>query len=211
MKWAVVASLMVSTTALARPPYEVLLDAKRSWTYDVVAGDAGQTIGREETLSVAKLERRGPYSLVVLEAKDGGDQATLRSLTLLVGPQGVREVLSVDTDKPGEKVFRDAYDSGYLPRVYLPATLKKQQFKRGLNRFGEDDRIYDLTGALNRRSGRTWRMTWKGTYRVPEQEGQAQDGSSKTKYAATVDYDPEVGLTLICPLNDEKLCLRLRP
>jgi hypothetical protein len=211
MRWVVVASLLVSTTALARPGYEVLLDARRTWTYEVVLGEAGESTGRVETLAVAKVERRGAYSLVVLEAKDGGDEATLRSLTLLVGPLGVREVLSLDTDKPGEKVFREAYENGYLPRVYLPATLKKQQFKRNLNRFGEDDRIYDVTGSLSQRRGHTWRMTWKGSYRVPEEEGPNQDGGSKTKYAAVVDFDPEVGFRLICPLSDDKLCLRLQP
>jgi len=212
MKWSVVVvSLLVCKVAVGKP-YSVLTDAKRTWTYDVVEGEAGKPTGQQVTLEVATREKRGAYTLLIVETKGEGELANMTSFSLLVGPGGVRETLSIDPKDYKEKAFRDYFEHKYLPRVYLPAALKKQHFKRALNRFGEDDRIYDVTGALTKRDAHTWRMTWSGSYVVPEEEGpDGGDGTGGTKYAAVVEFDPAVGFTLICPLSDEKRCLRLRP
>jgi len=212
MRWSVVVvSLLVCKVAVGKP-YSVLTDAKRTWTYDVVEGEAGKPTGQQVTLEVATREQRGAYTLLVVETKGEGELADLTRLSLLVGPGGVRETLNIDPKDYKAKAFRDYFEHKYLPRVYLPAALKKQRFKRSLDRFGEDDRIYSVTGALTKRDAHTWRMAWTGSYVVPEEQGpDGDDGTGGTKYAAVVEFDPAAGFTLICPLSDEKRCLRLRP
>jgi hypothetical protein len=190
--------------AQAQGPFAVLFDNKRTWTYDIVNGEAGKPTGKQVTLSVTAVDRQGAYALIDVAAKGDGQFA---GLTLLVGANGVREVLTVGSDPRDEKLFRNAYDNKYLPRVYLPATLKPQHVKGDLERFGEDNRTYKVTGAVTKRNPHTWRMTWKGSYTVAE--GEAVGANTKTKYAAVVDFDPDVGFTLICPADDKTTCLRL--
>jgi hypothetical protein len=196
----------IGETVHATSPFGVLLDDKRVWTYDIVADPAGKPTG-QVTLSVRAIDTQGAYTLIDLDAK-GNDQVT--GFTLLIGPKGVREIMSIGRDDRDEAAFRLVYDKKYLPHIYLPAPLKKQQIKADLDRFGEDNRTYKVTGALAKLNPHTWRMTWKGSYTVAE--GEAAGAGTKTKYEATVDFDPGVGFTLICPADGETpLCIRLRP
>ena len=66
MRHVVVVSLLICSTAVAKPARDVLRDDKRTWTYDVVAGEAGQPTGRQLTLAVSKVEDRGAYTLIPL-------------------------------------------------------------------------------------------------------------------------------------------------
>jgi len=203
---SVLSSPAIGETAHASPPFGVLLDDKRVWTYDVVTEPAGKPTG-QVTLSVRAIETHGAYTLVDLDAK-GNDQVT--GFTLLIGPKGVREILSIGREDRDEASFRLAYDKKYLPHIYLPAPLKKQQLKADLDRFGEDNRTYKVTGVLTKPNPHTWRMTWKGSYTVAE--GEDARAKTKTRYEATVDFDPGVGFTLICPADGETpRCLRFHP
>src|SRR5262245_27558014 len=106
MKRAVIAlSLVACGTARAGSSFAVLLDDKRTWTYDLVEGEAGAPTGEQVTLAVAAVDRRGAYTFVDLRATGAGQ---FLGFTLLIGPKGMREVLTVGHPDPD---FRTAFET----------------------------------------------------------------------------------------------------
>lgn len=201
----VLLSLLACQRAQAKPTFAILLDTKNTRTYDVVEQASGKPIGEQATLSVRSIDKQGAYTLIDVKIAGGGTNQ-FSPLHLMIGPAGVREVIVIMPENHDERHFSDAYGS-YVPRVYLPATLAPQRFPRALH--VADDRAYVVAGEFTRRDPHTWRMTWKGSYTAAA--GQFDGTNTKLAYDSVVDFDPDVGFTLICSAkpDDQELCLRL--
>jgi hypothetical protein len=88
-----------------------------------------------------------------------------------------------------------------VPRAYLqPAPAVKTKLHWKLERFGDEDRDYNVTGSISKPSTHTWRTAWTGKYSIPET-------GDKTAYTWSTDFDPAVGFTQICV--ESGFCLRL--
>jgi hypothetical protein len=123
--------------------------------------------------------------------------------TWIIGPNGLREILFFSTEDAGytEEHVASAYNDHYVPRAYLQLTpAVKKQLHWKLERFGDEDRNYNVTGSISKPDSHSWRTAWKGTYVVPE-------NGAKSSYAWSTDFDPAVGFTEICTELD--VCMRL--
>jgi hypothetical protein len=206
---AVMVLVLACGSAQARPPFAVLLDDKAARTYDVIDRATGAATGEHVTLSVRATDKQGVYTWIDVRASADG-KAEFSGMELLVGPKGVREVFIIAPENHDEKHFRDAYEHNYVPRVYLPATLRSQHFPGDIGR-AADDHAYSVTGDFTKRDAHTWRMTWKGSYTVAA--GQSDGTNTKIGYESIVDFDPDQGFTLLCPADhdDRQHCLRRHP
>jgi len=192
-------------------PYAVLVKPKATWTYEVLRPRSHKPTGTRLTVTVTSVRAAGAYTVIetsTTATPPGGSDYELPPL--IVGPDGVHAVMNLEAQGPNggndysEANIRALYQDQYLPTIYLPAALAKGKAKLDLDRFGQDDRVYALTVTTSQPDKHTWRVAWKGTYTVPEDESGA-----KTRLGASNDFDPAVGLTRIC-LEDDT-CLRLVP
>lgn len=205
--------LALTASAAAETPYDLLAKPTATWTYEALAPKTHKPTGTKVTLSVTNVKVVGKYTVVQVATKmvPEGD-GDLPLSWIMLGPEGVRssqftltdnyETKSVDWS---EDVIARQYKNSYMPLVYLPGKLAKMTKKLSLNRFGEDDRVYKVTAALAKAKGKdatSWHLGWKGTYTVPE-----DPSGSRSKYAASVDFDPAVGFTQICVEDDH--CFKL--
>ena len=188
--------------ASADSPYTVLANAKAKWTYDVVKGKKHKSTGQTATIAVTAVHTVGAYTVIEL-ATTLPQKFSVTQGTWIVGPDGLREVLYFSTDEVGytEEHVKSAYDEHYVPRAYLqptPAVKKKLRWK--LERFGDEDRTYKVTGSISKPDAHTWRTAWKGGYSIPET-------GANVDYSWSTDFDPAVGFTQICTETD--VCLQL--
>jgi hypothetical protein len=200
----VLVSLALAAPAHAGTPFDVLAVPKTSWTYDVVAGRKHKPTGVRATLTVTAVHTVGAYTVTELESSlSADDKYSFQLGTWIVGPDGLREVPFFDAAETGytEAFVAEQYQEHYVPRAYLQSTPAKQKrLHWKLDRFGDEDRDYDVTGAITRPDAHTWRTAWKGKYEIPE-------NGEREKYTWSTDYDPAIGFTQIC--TEDGVCLRL--
>jgi hypothetical protein len=201
MKLATIAVLVaLADVARADSPFAVLTTKGQSWTYDVVRSRSHKPTGGHVTLTVREVEHYGAFTVTVL---DDGPEHT-HWFRLVIGPDGLRATMA--DDDPTEASCRTMFDSAYLPTIFFPAVLAAHHKSMELDRFGADDRMYKVAYTIAQRPDHAWRVTWKGTYVVPE-EGGPSGNPGDHRYAASFDLDPARGLTMLCP--DSEGCLRL--
>lgn len=191
----------------AADTFSVLTTAKPRWTYDVVKGKKHKPTGVKATLAVTGVHVAGAYTVIELDTTMDPASNTefhVQPGTWIIGPDGLREVLFFSADDGGytEAHVASSYKAHYVPRAYLqltPAVKHKLHWK--LERFGDEDREYNVTGSIAKLDAHTWRTAWKGAFVVPE-------NGEKDAYSWSTDYDPAVGFTQICTEAD--VCLRLQ-
>ena len=211
---ALVAILLgLTTSAAAETPYDVLTKPKASWTYEALAPKTHKPTGTKVTLSVSAVKTVGPYTVVQVATKVVPENdSDLPLQWIMVGPDGVRgsqfnltEDFQTKATDWSEATITNQYKNTFLPLVYLPGKLAKASKKLSLDRFGEDDRVYKVTFTLAKAKGKdatAWHLGWKGTYTVPE-----DPSGSRSKYVASLDFDPAIGFTQICVEDDR--CFKL--
>lgn len=205
--------LGLTTAAAAETPFDVLAKPNASWTYEALAPKTHKPTGTKVTLSVTNVKTVGPYTVAQVATKMVPEGDTDLPLSwIMIGPDGVRssqftlkenwETKAIDWSA---EEIGNQYKNRYMPLVYLPGKLAKKTKSLDLNRFGEDDRIYKVTATFAKAKGKdatAWHLGWKGTYTVPE-----DPSGSRSKYVASVDFDPAVGFTQICVEDDR--CFKL--
>lgn len=196
---------LARVSAAADAPFAVLADAKASWTYDVVKGKKHKPAGMQATITVTGVHAVGAYTVVefVLKVTPESDSFSVQPGTWIVGPDGLREVLFFNPDDGGysEDHVASSYHEHYVPRAYLqPAPAANKSLHWKLDRFGDEDRTYNVMGSITKPDAHTWRTAWKGSYVVPE-------NGERVTYAWSTDFDPAVGFTQIC--TEQDFCLRL--
>jgi hypothetical protein len=198
--------LALAPTAFADTPFAVLAKPKTTWTYDVVTGKKHKATSAKATITVTAVHVVGPYTVIEIDTTivPPSDALSIQPSTWIVGPGGLHEVLFFDpTADGGYSVdhVASAYADHYVPRAYLQATpAEKSKLHWKLGRFGDEDRDYNVKGAITRPDARTWRTAWTGSYTIPE-------NGEKSKYVWSTDFDPAVGFTQICTENS--FCMRL--
>ncbi|MFT3695740.1 MAG: hypothetical protein QM831_21565 [Kofleriaceae bacterium] len=202
MKLGIAVAVCVSSYAFADSPYQVLANPKATWTYDVVPKSKKKHKPTQATIAVTGVHTAGDYTIVECHATfPEPNPWPQEQWAWMIGPEGVREVWFFNTEQEGYTVehLKSAYDDHYVPRAYLPPTLVKKTVHWKLERFGDEDRDYNVTGKVTK-SHDTWHTAWTGRYSIPET-------GDKTTYAWSTTFDPAVGFVEMC--NEEGVCLRL--
>ena len=199
--------LTASAAAHAESPYAMLAKAKASWTYDVLDARTHKPTGAKVTATVASVHPVGPYQVIEwTTTATPADATDYQVPPMVLGPDGLRALLTMPEDfqthQPdyAEATIAREYKDDYLPTIYLPTKLKKTSKRLTLGRFGSEDRDYKVTLTISKPDKHTWRAAWKGKYTVPE-------SGETSRFATSVDFDPDRGLTQIC--LEDGTCLKL--
>jgi hypothetical protein len=203
---AVVALVLATSAVTARADgFDALVRKGASWTYEVT-DEGHKPTGTKVTVKVASVHRTGPYAVVVLDVKPK-DTAGARLPTLIIGPEGVHSApfffgdALTDAERYGLHNVKTVYEDHFIPYATIPMLATGTKHVQ-LDRFGDDDREYDVHVAITHPRGKPWHVAWTGEYTIPE------DGEVE-KLDLAIDYDPGVGIAMIC--DEEKFCLRLVP
>jgi hypothetical protein len=132
------------------------------------------------------------YAVLDAQHRPTGETMTMSvSAVTVVGPY---------TEVAVESTMRD--DNGDPLRVIrVPTRLAKGSKRVKLDRFNTEDRDYKVTVTVAKPDKHTWRVTWKGTYAVPEELGPDRP------YKASSDFDPDLGFTQFCV--EDGTCFKL--
>jgi hypothetical protein len=198
--------LVVAHGAARADDFDVLAKAKATWSYEVTSGAKHKPTGKKVTFTVDSVHTAGPYTVVELKATPELTSEDPDIPTLIIGPDGVHSApFFSGGDTPADQRYaldnvKSTYEGHYLPYATIPA-LKKGKKHLKLDRFGDDDCEYNVHVAITQPKGKPWHVAWTGTCLVPE-------NGEKDSAAASVDYDPAVGITMLCRADS---CLRIAP
>jgi hypothetical protein len=205
-RFAVLAFVVATPVVEARADdFDVLAKQGASWTYEITTGAKHKATGDKVTFTATAVHTAGPYTVVELTAAPEQSSGDPDIPTLIIGPEGVRATpffqggeLSADQRYALDNL-KSIYEDQYLPYASIPALAKKSKHLK-LDRFGQDDCEYDVHVATTHPKGKPWHVAWTGSCTVPE-------NGEKDRVKIAIDYDPAVGITMLCG-NDGK-CLRL--
>jgi hypothetical protein len=207
MRFLAVLTLMLASAVARADDFGVLAKQGATWTYEVTKGAKHKPTGAKVTVTVSKVHTAGPYTVVELDMNPAETEGVPSvPAALIIGPDGVHSAPfflggeATDAERYGLDNVKGTYTDHYAPYGTIP-TLKKGKQHLKLDRFGDDDCEYNVHVAITEPKGKPWHIAWTGTCLVPE-------SGEKDSADSSIDYDPAVGITMIC---NGGICLRAVP
>lgn len=206
MRAVLIPVLLLASAPVARAgDFDALAKPGAVWRYEVVTGAKHKPTGTTVTYTASAVHTVGPYTVVELTAAPDQSSGDPDIPTLIIGPDGVHSApYFAGKELPPDQMYalanvKETYEDHYLPYATIPALVKGTKRVK-LDRFGDDDCEYATHVAITHPKGKPWHVAWTGTCTVPE-------NGERDRVRFAIDYDPAVGITMIC--NTDGACLRL--